>query len=123
ELARAPGAASQPTALISGLGGALVADGHRQEAWALLHAAQQRHPGDFWINYLLGHFLEQERPQEAVGYFRAAIAVRPGSNQAYARLSQALRAAGDADGALDAMHESVALHLNREGMGELAKLL
>src|SRR4051812_35074500 len=79
QLARAPEAAGQPPALLSGLGGALLIDGHRNEAWALLRTAQRRYPADFWINYLLGQFLAQQSPPEAVGYFRAAVAVRPGS--------------------------------------------
>src|SRR6185295_4516850 len=42
ELALAPQAMAQPPALLSGLGGALVADGQPEEARALLRAAQQR---------------------------------------------------------------------------------
>ena len=56
--------------ILSGLAGTLLAGGQREEALALLREAHERHPADFWINYLLGHFWEQERPQEAVGYFR-----------------------------------------------------
>lgn len=90
ELSRAHEATFEPPALLSGLGGALLADGEPETARALLRAAQQRYPGDFWINYLLGHSLESAWPQEAVGYFRAAVAVRPGSDQANARLNGVL---------------------------------
>ena len=123
DLARAPEAMAQPPALLSGLGGTLLADGHREEAWALLRRAQQRHPSDFWINYLLGHFLEQDRPQEAAGYFRAAVAVRPDSDQAYALLSRALRRAGDAEAATAALHEAIKLNPSRAGIDEVAALL
>src|SRR5262249_54004647 len=81
-MATAPEAAAQPPVVLSGLGGILLASGRREEALAWLREAQQRHPGDFWLNYLLGHFWDKERPQLAVGYFRAAVAIRPTSDQA-----------------------------------------
>jgi hypothetical protein len=43
----------------------------------LLKAAHRRHPADFWIAYRLGNALEKANPAEAVGYFRAAFALRP----------------------------------------------
>jgi serine/threonine-protein kinase len=123
ELARAPEAATQPPALLSGLGGALLADGQPDEARAMLRAAQQRYPDDFWINYLLGHSLEQERPQEAVGYFRAAVAVRPGSDQANAALSGVLQYLGDSDAAIAALQRAVAMNPTRAGIAALIKVL
>ena len=43
-------------------------------------AAQERHSGDFWINFDLGNALDNgKKPEEAVGYYRAALAVRPGT--------------------------------------------
>jgi serine/threonine-protein kinase len=123
ELARAPEADSQPTVLLSGLGGMLLAEGHRAEAWALLRRAQRRHPEDFWINFLLGHFLEEERPQEAAGYSRVAVAIRPNSSQAYSLLGRCLREAGDADGAVAALREAFDLNPSRSGIGELATAL
>lgn len=122
-LSRAPGATDQPPVLISGLGGALLVDGHAEEAWAFLREAQRRHPGDFWINYLLGRYLEQERPQEAVGYFRAAVAVHPDSNQAYALLSRVLREAGDSDEAIVALKKAAALHPSHDSVLDLLKVL
>jgi serine/threonine protein kinase/Tfp pilus assembly protein PilF len=48
----------------------------------VLRQAQLHHPGDFWINFFQGVFLlagfgQPAHPDEAVGYFRAALAVRP----------------------------------------------
>jgi serine/threonine-protein kinase len=123
QLGRAPEAMAQPPALLSGLGGALLADGQLEEARALLRAAQQRYPGDFWINYLLGHSLEQERPQEAVAYFRAAVAIRPGSDQATARLSGLMHYLGDSDAAIAALRQSVASNPSYSGIGALIKAL
>jgi serine/threonine-protein kinase len=122
QLARAPEAMTQPPALLSGLGGSLLAEAQLEEARALLRAAQQRYPEDFWINYLLGHSLEQERPQEAIGYFRAAIAVRPGSDQAIARLSGLTHYLGDSDGAIAALHRSVGANPSRTGIAALIKV-
>ncbi len=122
-LAIAPEAVEQPTVILSGLGGALLANNQREETLTLLSEAQQRHPGDFWINYLLGHFWDQERPQRAVGYFRAAVAIRPGSDQAYLMLARALRDSGDADGSIAPYKQAIALNPDRVFVGELAKLL
>ncbi|HMC88680.1 MAG TPA: serine/threonine-protein kinase, partial [Gemmataceae bacterium] len=122
-LTKAPEAPAQPPVVLSGLGGVLLAAGQRQEALALLREAQQRHPGDFWINFLFGHFWDQERPQEAVGYFRAAVAIRPGSDQAYTMLGRALRDTGDEDGAIAAFRTAIALNPNRAGAKDLARAL
>jgi serine/threonine-protein kinase len=111
-LARADGAGAQPPVVLSGLAGSLLGSDHRLEALALLREAQQRHPEDFWINYLLGHYWVQQRPQEAVGYCRAAVAVRPSSDQAYALLGRALRARGDPEGASAAFRKALALNPN-----------
>jgi serine/threonine-protein kinase len=123
ELSRAPGATDQPPVLISGLGGTLLLDGHAEEAWAFLREAQRRHPGDFWINYLLGMYLEQDHPQEAVGYFRAAVAVRPDSDQAYTLLSRVLRQAGSADESVAALHKAITLNPSHGAVLDLLKVL
>jgi serine/threonine-protein kinase len=123
ELSRAPGATDQPPVLVSGLGGTLLLDGHAEEAWAFLREAQRRHPGDFWINYLLGMYLEQDHPHEAVGYFRAAVAVRPDSDQAYTLLSRALRAAGSADESVAALQRAITLNPSHGAVIDLLKVL
>jgi tetratricopeptide (TPR) repeat protein len=47
----------------------------------VLRSAQRRAPGDLWINYALGYKLRQAQSskEEAVGYLRAALAIRPGN--------------------------------------------
>ena len=45
----------------------------------LLRAALRRRPGDFWLNCELGRLLVYAKPAEAAGFFRAALAVRPGN--------------------------------------------
>src|SRR5262249_2005123 len=69
--------------------------------------AQQQHPADFWINVRLAGILlypitdrvtvGQHRPEvlaEAIGYFRAALALRPRSPHVYGDLGSALWAYG-----------------------------
>jgi serine/threonine-protein kinase len=123
DLMTAPAAPGQPPVVLAGLGGALTGGGQEEEARRLLREAQQRHPEDFWINFQLGYLSHQERPQEAVGYFRAAVASRPGSSQAHRMLGRALRDTGDADGALAAFRNAIALNPNRAGAKDLATVL
>src|SRR5437660_11656236 len=48
------------------------------DALPLLTAVQARYPQDFWINFALGWRLDEaRRGDEALGYYRAALAVRP----------------------------------------------
>jgi serine/threonine-protein kinase len=122
-LAAAPEAVAQHPVILSGLCGSLLIHNLRAEASAVLNAAQQRHPDDFWINYLLGQFWSQDRPLQAAGYFRAAVALRPSSDQAYYRLGRALRDTGDVDGAIDAFRQTVALNSEMAVVKDLAKLL
>ncbi len=50
------------------------------DAAPLLTIHQRKHPGDFWLNYMLAHaLLEQDKPTEAMGFWRAALAIRPHS--------------------------------------------
>src|SRR5262249_32876512 len=67
-LARTPEASAQPAAVVSALADAMLGNMYKYEAQTFMRAAQQRHPEDFWINYLLGCFWWEEYPQEAVGY-------------------------------------------------------
>jgi tetratricopeptide (TPR) repeat protein len=59
---------------------------------------------------LLGCFWWEDYPQEAVGYFRVAVAIRPTSDGAYLMLGRALHGAGDREGAIAAFRHSVALN-------------
>jgi serine/threonine-protein kinase len=122
-LAIAPEAAVQPPVILSGLCGSLLVHSQRAEALALLNEAQGRHPEDFWINYLLGHFWDQERPEHAAGYFRAAVAIRPTSDQAYAMLGKALRNSGDSGGAIAAFRKALELNPDCALGKEFAMLL
>jgi serine/threonine-protein kinase len=119
-LAQAPGASAQPPGVVAGLAAAMIGTMYKYEAQAFMREAQQRHPGDFWLNYLLGCFWWEDYPQEAVGYFRVAVAIRPTSDWAYLMLGRALRGAGDTEGAIAAFRRSVALNPSYTAAKELA---
>jgi tetratricopeptide (TPR) repeat protein len=79
------------------------------DAVPLLRAAQARHPGDFWLNFALGNALLKSRPEEAVGYYRAALAARPEASAVYTNLGAALHDLGRPDEAIDACRRAVEL--------------
>jgi tetratricopeptide (TPR) repeat protein len=65
------------------------------DAVPLLRAAQRRHPTDFWLNYHLGIYLYRQfkgRPEaeEAVGFLRAALVLRPDSAPVHTTLGAVL---------------------------------
>src|SRR5262249_49350027 len=93
-LARAPEASAQPAIVMATLASAMLGNMYKREAQEFMREAQQRHPDDFWINYLLGCFWWEESPREAVGYFRAAGAIRPTSDGAFLMLGRALGKTG-----------------------------
>ena len=109
--------------LLAGLAGLLIHGPQGEAARALLHEAQQHHPEDFWINFQLGYLLQEQRPQEAVGFLRAAVASRPESSQAHIMLGRALHDAGDTDGAVAAFRKAIRLNPNRAGARDLARAL
>ncbi len=61
------------------------------ESKPLLLAAQRRIPSDFWLNLSLGTELHNVGQwDEAIGYYRAALAVRPAASVVYTNLGLAL---------------------------------
>jgi serine/threonine-protein kinase len=78
----------------------------------LLERAQRRHPGDFWLNYNLGQVLrdtQKGRVEEAVGYFRAALAVRPRTPLVYNELGRAFQANRDLPNAIACYQKALEL--------------
>ena len=70
--------------------------GEHGKAAALLRAARDRHPGNFWINTTLGATLDVYRSEhaEAVHYFTAARGLRPGRQEPIHALGRSLERAG-----------------------------
>ncbi len=80
------------------------------EAIALLTATQNRFPQDFWVTFELAWALNQERRwDEGLGYFRAALALRPESSAAYNGLGEILRSMGRVDEAIDPLEQALRL--------------
>jgi serine/threonine-protein kinase len=67
----------QPVQLLVALGERLRDTGG--DATSFLLRVQREHPHDFWANLTLGDTLREKNPGEAVRYYQAALAVRPGA--------------------------------------------
>ena len=81
------------------------------DAVALLTAAQARFPQDFWLNHELGWALRQaRRPEESLGYYRAALALRPDSSAVHNGLGAVLYDMGRVDEAIS--HLQAALRVD-----------
>jgi tetratricopeptide (TPR) repeat protein len=90
ELARNQEVLSQKPATVELLANILSANSDEALAIDLLRRAQQRHPTDFWIYERLGRKLMSSKPAEAVGFYRAAAALRPESPGVHINLGRAL---------------------------------
>jgi len=79
---------AQPQAHLLLLSYRLMAVNARPAALGLLRRAQERYPADFWINEELGNALRKDprTAAEAVGFYRAALALQPQSPVAYFNL-------------------------------------
>ena len=78
-LAESPQAGELPPVSLHLLGSKLLEFGDRTAAENLLRKAQRRYPGDYWLNQSLARCLAEDgRNNEAIWYFIAAQAIRPG---------------------------------------------
>jgi serine/threonine-protein kinase len=77
----------------------------------LLTAAQRRYPSDFWLNFELGNALnfKAKRWEEAIGYYRAALALRPATVAVYINLGIALGNKGSVDEAIAEFQKAIEL--------------
>jgi serine/threonine-protein kinase len=107
-LARGEEVARQSPQLLAVLGMVLLPV--PRDAEGLLRRAQARHPGDFWLNFVLGHVLQAgKKPAEAVAYYRAALAVRPTTPAVYNNLGNALHDQGKLEEAAAEFRRALAL--------------
>jgi tetratricopeptide (TPR) repeat protein len=90
---------------LTALGSALHRSG--ANAASLVKAAQERHPADFWLNFLLGNVLARTKPEDAAGYYRAALAVRPDTSAVYNNLGTALKEKGQLGEAVKAYRKAI----------------
>ena len=81
---------------------------NREEAKPLLTAAIARHRQDFWLNFQLGWALrDSRRSDEALGYFRAALALRPDAAPAYRGVGASLFLMGRVDEAIGYFQQAI----------------
>jgi serine/threonine-protein kinase len=111
KLARELSVAELSPQLATALGRVVLTSG--PDAVPLLTAAQARFPQDFWLNLELGHALSlAHRPDDALGHFRAALALRPRSSVTYCDIGIALCDMGRVDEAIDHYHQVIRLEPN-----------
>jgi serine/threonine-protein kinase len=99
QLAKAAPVERQPVALLLALGERLRIKGG--DSVPYLKRVQKEHPADFWANLILGDAMLQWAPVEAAGYYRAALASRPGAAVGYCAVGDALRFQKDLRAAMD----------------------
>jgi tetratricopeptide (TPR) repeat protein len=82
------------------------------EAIKVLRRGQSRYPDDFWLNFELGTLLTQQRAgrDEAVGFYRAALALRPQSPEIYLGLGTALLRQGKPEEAIRVLRQTLTLN-------------
>jgi tetratricopeptide (TPR) repeat protein len=99
DLARDPPLDGRSVPLLLVLGRLLDAQG--ADAAGFLRRAHGAHPGDFWVNFALAEILSDHRDPDAIGYYRAALALRPSAGAVYVNLGKALSEHGRLAEAMD----------------------
>jgi tetratricopeptide (TPR) repeat protein len=103
---------AQPPVTLVLLSRKLVKPKSLELAVDLLRRAQQQHPGDFWLNFELALSLVRMKPartDEAIGYWRGALAVNSSSHVVYLNLGGALASQGKHAEAEAAHRKAIAL--------------
>jgi eukaryotic-like serine/threonine-protein kinase len=105
-VAEAPSARLSPQLL--DLVGNMLGDGTPlQESWR--RRAQAEHPADFWLSFGLAAVLFKTNPSEAAGFYRVALALRPGNSTVYNNLGHALMKQEKLPEAVAAFHKAIEL--------------
>ena len=103
ELARTAPVTSESLSFLLAFGERLRAAGDNADAF--LRRVQSAHPADFWANLIAGNAMLQSAPQEAAGYYRAALASRPQAPVGYCAVGDTLRLQHLSDQAIDYYRE------------------
>ena len=74
---------------------------------AFLERVQRRYPDDFWVNFELGHLLRKRDPAAAIGYFRAAQALRRDAAVVQLSLGNVFRNQGQLENAIHHLERAV----------------
>jgi tetratricopeptide (TPR) repeat protein/predicted Ser/Thr protein kinase len=110
ELARSVPVKRLSVSLLLALGQRLRAAGG--DAAPFLKRVQKEHPADFWANLILGDAMLLWAPQDASGYYRAALASRPGEAVGYCAVGDALRLQKEIGEAIDYYEKALQLDPN-----------
>jgi serine/threonine-protein kinase len=80
------------------------------ERLPFLRRIQQARPGDFWANLKFADVLHQRKqPAEAIRYYQAAVAIRPGIALGYNKLGMELLSTGRTEEAVEPLRRAVDL--------------
>jgi serine/threonine-protein kinase len=112
KLASADDVAKMPVRGLLRLASRLERVQSESRAEELMRLAQERDPGDFWANHLLGSLFGRMTPpklDEAVRFLTVAVALRPESPGTYLNLGYALHAKGAFDEAIACYHKAIEL--------------
>ena len=93
--------------LLDLIGKLLDADNPLRPEW--LRRAQADYPGDFWLNFELAQAIRKTNPDESAGFYRVAIAVRPGSCAPYNNLGNIFRGQRKFPEAIAVFNKAIAL--------------
>jgi tetratricopeptide (TPR) repeat protein len=117
-------AEKQPPQLLAVLGLVIAALG--ADAEPLLRGVRERLPGDFWVNYQLGIVLAKgKKTDDAVGYLRAAQALRPRTAAVHQALGNVLHRQGKREEAASEFRKALDLDptyaLAHNGLGNVLR--
>ena len=108
ELAKAAPIAKQSAPLLLGLGERLQVKHGDTEAIIFLQRVQQQYPGDFYANLTLANALTTAgKYEDAAGYYRAALALRPRAATAAFGLGIIMQSQGRLDEAIGYFEQAV----------------
>ena len=68
---------------------------------------QHKNPGDFWANFIVGNAAGKEGAKRVLGYFRAALAIRPDATIVYNNIGVAPQYAGRLDEATEYYQQAI----------------
>lgn len=95
ELAQKPTLENESAALLLVLGGPL--EYAHEDSVTFFRRVQRAHPSDFWSNYVLAEALDEKKSPDSIGFYRAAIAIRPDALAPHVNLGAALLKQGRED--------------------------
>ena len=81
---------------------------HNIDCERYLRCGQKTFPSDYWLALYLGHLLRKKNQiEEAIGFYRTALAIRPSAPVTYHALGVALNKKHDLEGAIFAYRKAI----------------